>query len=137
MSEASCDGDEERVLVSAPSHSLGEVTVTLLDHHGDPVTQPLTTRVGTEPTLFTFHTSKALAGAAHGIEGTHVWIHDLSASGAGTAHARGDVTYGLRVYTSDGEFGQAAPVKRAFVPLVRMAPTGAGHSRFGLGPMGP
>ncbi len=98
---AVCPGDEERVVLR-PGTPVGDVTVTLLDHHGDPLTPPLTSSVDAGPTVFTFRLNHALAKAPYGVEGMHAWVHDLSVSGVG--HGRGDVTSGVRVYSSLGDY---------------------------------
>jgi len=123
MSHATCGGDEERVALSA-TRPVGDVTVTLLDHHGDPMTEPLTATVGETPTLFTFHLGPALVAASHAIEGMHVHVHDLAPSGLG--HGSADVTYGGRVYTNDGTFGAGPPLRHPFRPF-------DDPSRFGPG----
>jgi hypothetical protein len=109
-------GEEERVALFSGSGNkspVGDVSVTLLDHHGDPITPPLRAAVATEPTLFTFHLGHA-KGAA---EGMHVLVHDLAASGLG--HGRADLTYGVRVYTDDGSFGSGPPLHHPFLSFER------------------
>ena len=126
---AVCPGDEERVVLRGDT-PVGDVTVTLLDHHGDPLTPPETAPVGTASTVFTFHLTPALARAPYGVEGMHAWVHDLSVSGPG--HGRGDVTCGVRVYTSLGDIydGDVPPLRHPFEPF------GASPGRMG-GPLPP
>lgn len=65
-----CDGDA-RVVVRAPA-AVGNVTVELLDHHGDVITSPITLPVGNDPAVFAFKLSPAMLKSKHGVEGFHV-----------------------------------------------------------------
>ncbi len=90
----SCPNGEERLALTSPA-PLGNVTVTLLDHHGDPVTEPLTRAVGAAPAVFAFRVPDALraeitsvddpsspaAPPRHAIEGAHLRVAELSAPG--------------------------------------------------------
>jgi hypothetical protein len=120
--EAACDPDEERVVLSS-EHSLGDVTVTLLDHHGDPVTASITAPVGRAVALFTFRLPPELKKA--GVEGMHVWVHDLATAGLG--RGRADLMYGVRVYSEWHDYfmgGDEIPPTHPFQPF---APPGAPH----------
>jgi len=49
------------------------VTVTLLDHHGDPLAEPRTATVGEgEPTVVAFTLPSAVLTSPHGVEGMHL-----------------------------------------------------------------
>ncbi len=76
-----CDGDARLALRGADD--LGAVTVTLLDHHGDPLGDSITRDVGREPVVFGFRLPKAVLEAPHGIEGVHLHVHDLATSRSG------------------------------------------------------
>jgi hypothetical protein len=96
---AECPGDgagEARVVLRS-ARALGDVTVTLLDHHGDPITTSSTRPVGADATVFSFQLTPALSRTSRGVEGLHVVVHDLAASGQGRGKA--DLRYGVRVYT--------------------------------------
>jgi hypothetical protein len=115
VQEAECEG-QWRVVVGTP-RPLGQVTVTLLDHHGDPAHAAVTHAVGAGSTVFTFRLAEppqpgvaaADAGAAmfplappfpgmgrevrRSFEGLDVHVHDLAASGEG--HGRYDIVRGV------------------------------------------
>jgi hypothetical protein len=57
--------------------------VTLLDHHGDPLTKKLTIDVGREWQIGVFDLSPELAKAHFGVEALHVRIDDLAPSRTG------------------------------------------------------
>lgn len=69
-----CDGDA-RIVVRAPA-AVGNVTVELLDHHGDVITSPLTLPVGNDPAVFAFKLPPAMLKSRHGVEGFHVRARD-------------------------------------------------------------
>lgn len=69
-----CDGDA-RVVVRAPA-PVGDVTVELLDHHGDVITSAITLPVGNDPAVFAFKLSPAMLKSRHGVEGFHVRARD-------------------------------------------------------------
>jgi hypothetical protein len=110
IQEAECEGQWRVVLGS--DRPLGDVTVSLLDHHGDPAYAPVTHAVGAGTAVFAFRLqdpSQPAAPASSGgvpmpspfmmraprrsFEGLHVHVHDLAASGAG--HGRFDVVTGV------------------------------------------
>ena len=64
-----CGGEVRVVVVGADD--VGDVSVTLLDHHGDPITEPVTQRVGTSATVFSFSV------AERAVEGAHVRVGAL------------------------------------------------------------
>jgi hypothetical protein len=92
-----CDG-ETRV-VAQGAGDLGAVTITLLDHHGDPLALPVTRDVGRAPVAFAFAMSPRIQRATYGVEGVHVQIHDLARAGTGGA-GRWDLVKGSSVYAS-------------------------------------
>jgi hypothetical protein len=88
-------GSEARVIAQAPS-DLGPVTITLLDHHGDPIGEPLTRPVGPALTAFAFALTPALQAARAPVEGIHVKVLDLATSGVGVgqwSESRGTSLY--------------------------------------------
>jgi hypothetical protein len=101
-----CD-DDMRVLVESPD-DLGEVSVTLLDHHADAITEAQAHRVAAgTPTVFAFalrdapdpprdEASPFVTGRrrAAAVEGLHVRVHDRPGGGG-----RWDGTYTGSVYT--------------------------------------
>lgn len=66
MRTYTCGGDVRVVAVA--EEDLGDVSVTPLDHHGDPVAERVTQKVGTEPTVFVFD----VPGAA--VEGVYLHV---------------------------------------------------------------
>jgi hypothetical protein len=62
---------------------LGPVTVTLLDHHGDPLVTPLTLDVVAGTNVFPFDLPPAFAETRFGVEALHVRVADLALAGAG------------------------------------------------------
>lgn len=67
-----CAG-EVRVVVAGAA-PLGTVTATLLDHHGDPLTRPLSRVVGDEPAVFAFALPESVRRSAAGVEGIHLRV---------------------------------------------------------------
>lgn len=57
-------GAQMRVVVVG-EEDLGEVTVTLLDHHGDPVTARVTQKVAAEPVAFAFEVAEEAVESAY------------------------------------------------------------------------
>lgn len=57
-------GDEVRVVVVG-GENLGDVSVTLLDHHGDPITDRVTQAVGTNVTVFSFNVAERAVESMH------------------------------------------------------------------------
>ena len=105
-----CADDARVVLRSA--HPLA-ATVTLLDHHGDPLVEARTTNVagGDEPSMIAFTLPADVLASAHGIEGMHLHVD---------APERWDYVSGASVYRSgpresesgspfDVAFGSLAP----------------------------
>jgi hypothetical protein len=70
-----CAGDA-RVVVTSDEPS--PVTVTLLDHHRDPIAPPLTLDVKPgDPTVFAFELPKAVLESSYGVEGFELKIGAL------------------------------------------------------------
>jgi hypothetical protein len=67
------DGAQWRVLVRS-DQPIGAVRVTLLDHHADPLTEPLLVSVGPSWRVHGFALPPAVASAKFGVEGVHVAI---------------------------------------------------------------
>jgi hypothetical protein len=110
---------QKRMVVTSP-RALGNVSLTLLDHHGDPLTTALTRALVAGSEIFAFELPSTLF--ERGVEGVHLYVHDLASSGSG--HGRFDFTAGPGVYLSqasrperqlaNGSFwlgGLAAPVR--------------------------
>jgi len=76
-----CEGDV-RVVVSG-DRPLGDVSVELLDHHGDALTAPARRTVGTSPGVFVFDVPAAVRDASFGIEGVHLRVHERTDAGGG------------------------------------------------------
>jgi hypothetical protein len=112
-------GDEARVVVTSDAQ-LGPVTVELLDHHGDALTDSLTLDVGDGPTAFAFAVPKAMLGAANGIEGVHLRVHDLARAGVGKG--RWDFVAGGSVYPVAEPYPRKASAYGLDVALGSMAP---------------
>jgi hypothetical protein len=109
IQEAECDGQWRVVL--GTSRPLGAVTVTLLDHHGDPAHAPVTHTALAGATVFAFRlpasppsadTAQANRGPVppmfaprvrRSFEGLDVHVHELGPSGAG--HGRFDIVTGV------------------------------------------
>jgi hypothetical protein len=102
VQEAECDG-QWRVAVTSPA-PLGTVTVTLLDHHGDPAYPPVTQTAGAGTRVFSFALPPsgpapatplpfARGATRRAFEGAHVHVHDLGATGSG--HGRYDIVTGV------------------------------------------
>ena len=100
--ECTTDGKLEQRLVLASDHNLGPITVTLLDHHGDPLAPPLTQIVDSGLVVFPFffpemsRTSTATDQGRHlgslglerhvrtsPVEALSVRVEDLSIAGLG------------------------------------------------------
>ena len=98
------------------------VQVTLLDHHADALTEPLSIRVGPSWEVHAFTLPPAVAAAEFGVEGLHIGIADLGAIGAGKG--RWDYFTSPSVFVGAGEY--------PFVPLPKR-PRGVGE--FSIGAM--
>ncbi len=88
-----CDA-EARVVVQSPK-PLGDVTIELLDHHGDPLGAPVKLNVERQA-VFAFALPKDVLTATYGIEGMHLRVHDLAISGTGKG--RFDMVSGVAMY---------------------------------------
>jgi hypothetical protein len=88
-----CDGDA-RVVVRSP-RPLGEVTIELVDHHGDPLAAPVKQRVDRE-SVFAFALPKDVLSSKRGASGMHLRVHDLSVAGVGKG--RFDIVRGVSAY---------------------------------------
>lgn len=75
---------EWRVAVRSTRAGAGPTSVTLLDHHGDPLTAKLVIDVDREWKVGVFDLSPELAKAHYGVEALHVRVEDLSRSRTGT-----------------------------------------------------
>jgi hypothetical protein len=86
-----CD-DDARVVVSATRPM--SATITLLDHHGDPLGEAQSTSgdLTREPAVLAFALPRAILGARRGIEGRHVRVD---------APGRWDHVTGVSVYRAD------------------------------------
>jgi hypothetical protein len=104
-------GTGMRVLVESTS-SLGDVSVTLLDHHGDPVAGPVTRVVDKGAAAFAFDVPD------EAVEGIHVSVKDLATSDVG--HGRWDLVAGPGVYRAP--YDPAGPEPNGFA-VGSMAPT--------------
>jgi hypothetical protein len=69
---------------------VGDVTVTLLDHHGDPVSTPVTRPVGPAGAVFDVRGGD---GGAPSADAVHVQVHDLATAGLG--HGRYDMVVNI------------------------------------------
>jgi len=88
VDDAAC-GPFRRVVVTSPV-SVGDVTVTLLDHHGDPVSTPVTRPVGPAGAVFDVRGGD---GGAPSADAVHVQVHDLATAGLG--HGRYDMVVNI------------------------------------------
>lgn len=79
-----CGGDagpvEQRIALRA-QRRVGSVSVTLLDHHADPLGAPASVDVDTSWKTIAFTLPDTFAKAPYGVEGLHVHVHDLSVAG--------------------------------------------------------
>jgi hypothetical protein len=73
---------DTRFFVESAAH-LGPVTLTLLDHHGDALAQPVTRDVGPTGAVFAFRLAAELNERRGAVEAVHVYVHDLGISGGG------------------------------------------------------
>ena len=75
-----CDDDVRVVVQADASRRLATASVTLLDHHGDPLAKGMTTRAlgadGGEPAVLAFSLPKEVRESAHGIEGMHLRLEE-------------------------------------------------------------
>lgn len=78
--------NEWRVAVRSVRATAGPTSITLLDHHGDPLTSKLVIEVDGEWKVGVFDLSAELVKAHYGVEALHVRVEDLSRSRAGTGH---------------------------------------------------
>lgn len=83
----SCSGDagppERRVALRA-SRPVGKVSVTLLDHHADPLGAPVTLEVNGAWSVATFGLPASFNSSRFGVEALHVRVHDLNVAGLGS-----------------------------------------------------
>lgn len=75
---------EWRVAVRSTRTSAGPTSITLLDHHGDPITSKLVIDVGPEWKVGLFELSPEVVKARYGVEAVHVRVDDLARSRSGT-----------------------------------------------------
>ena len=74
---------EWRVAVRSTRASAGPTSITLLDHHGDPITSKLVLDVGREWQVGLFDLTPDVAKAHYGVEALHVRVEDLARSHTG------------------------------------------------------
>jgi hypothetical protein len=72
-----------RLALRAP-RPVGKVSVTLLDHHADPLGPPATVEVDATWKSVAFALPPSFAKAAYGVEAIDVRVHDLGVGGLGT-----------------------------------------------------
>lgn len=75
-------GGAWRVAVQS-ARPLGAVAITLLDHHGDPLTEDARIQVGPGWKLVELVVPPEIAKAAYGVEAIHLRVADLASAGAG------------------------------------------------------
>jgi hypothetical protein len=75
---------EWRVAVRSLRAAAGPTSVTLLDHHGDPITDKLVIDVGREWAVGVFELTPELVKARYGVEALHVRVEDMSRSQTGS-----------------------------------------------------
>ncbi len=82
--DCSVDGGPiERRVVLRAEKPVGKVSVTLLDHHGDPLGPAATVDVDASWKALAFALPASFASAPYGVEALHVRVHELAVSGAG------------------------------------------------------
>lgn len=77
-------GPVERRIALRAERRIGKVSVTLLDHHADPLGSGATVDVDTTWKTVAFSLPRTFATASFGVEGLHVHVHDLSVVGLPT-----------------------------------------------------
>jgi hypothetical protein len=75
---------EWRVAIRSTRASAGPTSITLLDHHGDPITSKLVIDVGPEWKVGLFELPPEVVKAHYGVEAVHVRVDDLARSRTGT-----------------------------------------------------
>ena len=114
--------DGARVIVES-GHPLTAL-VTLLDHHGDALGDPIAHELGADPAVFAFTLPDDVRDSAHGIEGLH-----LGVKGA-TAPERWDYVTGVSVYRPYEHGGaMAGPGSRFDLSLGGLTATSSSSSR--------
>lgn len=71
-------------MVLTATEEVGDVTVTLLDHHRDPIAPSITARVGVGARALAFVLSKAVLDSRFGVEAVDVSVgdrHETTSSG--------------------------------------------------------
>jgi Protein of unknown function (DUF3160) len=81
-------------------------SISLLDHHGDPLGASLTQPIGTTPAVFAFSLPDDVRDSPRGIEGLHVGVRGA------TAPERWDFVTGVSVYRREQRFEAASPGSR-------------------------
>jgi hypothetical protein len=100
---------EHRIAMRAPRH-VGKVSVTLLDHHADPLGAGATLDVDTAWKTAAFSLPKSFANTSFGVEGLHVHVHDLGVSGL--PHGVYDETSSPSVFSGKEQPNEALPQRR-------------------------
>ena len=106
---------EWRIAIRSTRATAGATTVTLLDHHGDPLSQALRIDVGASWKVAAFDMPQTLARSRHGVEALHVRVEDLAPSGTG----KGPFDY----TSSPSVFARFSPMETAAPPGLRPAGT--------------
>jgi hypothetical protein len=115
---------EWRVAMRSTRSLAGPTSITLLDHHGDPLTAPLVLDVDRTWKVGAFDLTKELAAAHFGVEAIHVRVADLGRSTLGTGAF--DYTTSPSVFSgTDNELTGKIPVRPR------------GPSYFGIGGAAP
>ncbi len=91
------------------------VAITLLDHHGDPITAPATLDVGGDYRVAQFDLPGDVAASAYGVEAMHLQVLDLAHAGLGSGPW--DFTTSPSVYAGPaGQEDLAAARRRGLRP---------------------
>jgi hypothetical protein len=97
---------EWRVAVRSVRAAPGPTRVTLLDHHGDPLTEGLELDVGGEWKVGAFDLTDELVNARYGVEAVHVRVLDLGRSRTGVGpfdYTTSPSVFAGKDYDADGK----------------------------------
>jgi len=94
---------EWRIAIRSTRASTGPTTITLLDHHGDPLTAKLTIDVDREWKIAVFDMPPELAKSRFGVEAFHLRVEDLARSRTGTGSYDYTSTPSVFVRQYDGD----------------------------------
>jgi hypothetical protein len=117
---------EWRVAVRSTRAGAGPTRVTLLDHHGDPLTEGLALDVGGEWKVGAFDLTDELVNARYGVEALHVRVLDLGRSRTGAGpfdYTTSPSVFAGKDYNTDGK--------------VPTRPRGPGYFTIGGAPLTP